>query len=282
MRTYLIYKATAPSGKVYIGLTCQSLKRRKYQHRIAAKNFQSSGSFQKALRKYNLNMVWEVLESGLPDFETAASRERFFILQFESNVSGKGYNHTEGGDQGRPKNSRGLLEHHPVRRSDGVVFPSARAASLAMGAKIEDAVGKALRNNGTCAGYRFEHISLEQYESLKDTHSLKGDESPIQWTMARTFSENVRQKISETKKGKPCGRTSEGEKVRVGYISKPVLRSDGVIFHSIKEAASAIGKTIGILTYAVKKNQPCEGFTFQILAKGVSVDTLSDSLIGQC
>lgn len=38
--TYIIYKATSPSGKVYIGLTCQSLRARRRQHCVTAKHGQ--------------------------------------------------------------------------------------------------------------------------------------------------------------------------------------------------------------------------------------------------
>jgi hypothetical protein len=215
-------------------------------------------------------MTWDILESGLPDFEAAAARERYYIALFGANISGKGYNHTEGGGQGRPLNSKNSKSNiDPVLRSDGIVFPSARAAALAMGAKCDWAVGKAIKNKGTCGGFSFRRISVEEYESLKETCTPK-NVPIVHWTYARTFSDAVRRKISETKKGKPLKHTS-----------KPVRRSDGVLFPSIKEAAISVGTTSDALRYAAQRNQLCHGFLFEIFPKGISVVALLKPLGGQ-
>ena len=255
---YLIYKATSPSGKSYIGLTSQQLQGRAHQHYTHAKS-SDRFPFYKALRKYGKQIVWEVLESGLSSLEVAGDRERHFISQYQSNVAGKGYNCTEGGDVGRPVGSHSVYDSHPVMRSDGAVFISALSAAKIMGG-CKDAVSKAIRNNGTCAGFSFKKISLEEYETLKN-NSMPS--SPVVWTLARSFSDEVKQKISKTKKGQPVKRTFNGEKNRLKAISKPVLCSDGREFSSMLEVAKAFGIPQSSVYYSVKTGYPRSGVTFE-------------------
>ena len=266
---YLVYRATSPSGKVYIGITSQRLKVRRHQHYLTARR--TRNFFQNALAKYGDLMTWDVVESGIPGFQMAAERERHYIALFQSNDPKKGYNLTEGGDTGRSVNaSRAASEKRPVLRSDGAVFISARAASKVMGAVADDAVGKAIRNKGTCAGYTFRRISLEEFASLEGI--VSGD-NPVDWSIPHGQSEESRRKISEAKRGQPCRRTSEGEWRRRTFISKPVRRSDGVLYPSIREAALSVGTYPGVFMYAVQKGHPCGGFRFEILPKGSRLES---------
>lgn len=264
---YLIYKATSPSGKVYVGLTSQSLRQRKHQHENHAPK--SNGYFQKALVKYREAMVWETLDNNIADFEKAAERERYFIGFYQSNNPVKGYNSTTGGDVGRPPRKPSNQEKRPVLRSDGVPFVSARAASMAMQAASLDAVSKSLRNKGTCAGYTFQRISLELYQELLE--NVPDTLSSPKWTKARTFSDAVRNKISETKKG-TYFRTLEGERSRVLKHSRPVLRSDGQAFESLQSAGFAHKVCSHTITRAIKNKTSVMGFTFVFIPKNSSVE----------
>lgn len=97
-RTYRIYRATSPSGKVYIGVTCQSLERRKAAHKASAKkSHPGHAHFWDALRKYGEAMRWEILEDDILDSVEAQQAERMYIQKYMSNVKGAGYNKTDGG-----------------------------------------------------------------------------------------------------------------------------------------------------------------------------------------
>lgn len=93
--SFIIYKVTAPNGKVYIGQTRQGLKRRKRDHIYKAKN--SLNLFAKALVKYKDKMLWEILEQNIDSQSYADDRETFWISHFKSNDKKLGYNLTEGG-----------------------------------------------------------------------------------------------------------------------------------------------------------------------------------------
>lgn len=93
---WLIYKATAPSGRCYVGLT-NNFYDRKREHKSAAfkKNF-SKYPFYAAIRKYGWEQItWEFLEENLPTLEDAIKAEMEWITTTKSHL--KGYNQTPGG-----------------------------------------------------------------------------------------------------------------------------------------------------------------------------------------
>lgn len=96
---YLIYKATSPSNKYYIGITSDFIKRKR-DHKRHSLN--SSGNkyynkpFYRAIRKYGWNNIqWEILyySNCLSDLK---NKEKYFIKLYDSLNSG--YNCTKGGD----------------------------------------------------------------------------------------------------------------------------------------------------------------------------------------
>lgn len=69
MRTGIIYKATFPSGKVYIGQTIRSLNKRINKHNSAALNKKSKEynyAIARAIRKYGKeNVIWDILYNNV-------------------------------------------------------------------------------------------------------------------------------------------------------------------------------------------------------------------------
>lgn len=93
-RTGVIYKATSPSGNVYVGKTILSLGERKSKHRTDAKKH--TYAFANAINKYGIDgFVWEIIESEIPNCKLN-EREVFYIRKLNS--YNNGYNSTEGGD----------------------------------------------------------------------------------------------------------------------------------------------------------------------------------------
>lgn len=96
--TMTIYKATSPSGKIYIGKTVQSLAKRISGHNRCAERNNKSGKFMTALRKYGIdNFKWEVLETT-EDYDTLNALECWYIQYYDS--VNTGYNLHPGGDIG--------------------------------------------------------------------------------------------------------------------------------------------------------------------------------------
>lgn len=102
MKKGLIYKATSPSGKVYIGKTLNLFKRKSQHVRVS---FDSSSreynlAFHCAVRKYGWNNIgWEILEEGIFD-KDLCNKEIYYINKHSSSDSNFGYNETLGGGGG--------------------------------------------------------------------------------------------------------------------------------------------------------------------------------------
>lgn len=276
--THIVYKATSPSGKVYVGITGGTLRKRQGEHFTAARRAKNPLYFQRALLKYGQAMQWEIIESGIVGVATAGEREKHHIALLGSNDPGKGYNGTSGGATG-PFGQTPTTEHRqkirealsqPVLRSDGRVFASMSEASQVMGAKAKDAVGKAIRNGGTCGGYTFKHISREAMQSLIGADpAATAAQTPVVWTMSRKLSDDARQRISKANKGK-CRRSAESEARRACLISKRVYRTDGVVFDSMRAAGASVGLDQDGIAYAIRQQRVVEGHLFSLQPVGAS------------
>ena len=97
-KTGIIYKATSPSGKVYIGQTIQKMSGRRNKHYSDAFNKQGSlyhSKFSRAIRKYGKeNFIWNIMYSNIP-ISHINSMEVVIIELYNSYYSG--YNSTYGG-----------------------------------------------------------------------------------------------------------------------------------------------------------------------------------------
>jgi len=91
----IVYKATSPSGNVYIGITITSLKERKRIHLRSVKN-DSNLPFHNAIRKYKIkNIKWEIIDKS-ETWEKLCELEIKYIDEFDS--YNNGYNLTKGGE----------------------------------------------------------------------------------------------------------------------------------------------------------------------------------------
>lgn len=95
-----IYKILFPNGKVYIGLTTTTLKKRKQEHLFCAKNINNQKCLYKALRKYDKIDTFELVEIDTADtLEELREKEIGYILKYNSHyIDGYGYNMTYGGE----------------------------------------------------------------------------------------------------------------------------------------------------------------------------------------
>lgn len=92
--SYTVYKHTSPSGKVYIGITCQRVAQRwKNGH-----GYKHSPHFQAAIEKYGWDAIQhEIIAENLTQ-EAATRMEVELIAQYDSNNPEKGYNLSTGGE----------------------------------------------------------------------------------------------------------------------------------------------------------------------------------------
>ena len=94
MVNYKVYKHTSPSGKVYIGITCQELRRRFMNGR----GYKQCPRIANAIKKYGWdNFKHEILFEGLTK-EEAEKKEIELIQKYKSNDKRFGYNIDNGGN----------------------------------------------------------------------------------------------------------------------------------------------------------------------------------------
>lgn len=91
---FCVYKHTSPSGKVYIGITCQKIEKRWKN----GKGYELCTAFNRAIKKYGWeNIKHEIVYRNL-DKEKALEIEQRLIAEFDSTNPKHGYNLTSGGE----------------------------------------------------------------------------------------------------------------------------------------------------------------------------------------
>ena len=101
---YTVYMHTTPSGKRYVGITCQKPANRW----CGGKGYPTNKHFNNAISKYGWdNIQHEILFDNL-DREDACRIEQLLIALFNTTDSRFGYNQTDGGNSGYhlPKEAR--------------------------------------------------------------------------------------------------------------------------------------------------------------------------------
>lgn len=90
---YIVYRHTnKKNGKVYIGITCRTMKSRWYE------GYRNNKYFHRAVLKYGWEGFYhEILEEGLTK-EQAEEKERYYIKLHDSTDIKKGYNIELGGN----------------------------------------------------------------------------------------------------------------------------------------------------------------------------------------
>lgn len=93
-RKYTVYKHTAPSKKVYIGITGQAVEKRWKN----GTGYIDNSYFYRAIKKYGWNNIQhKIIEEGLT-LKEACTKEKELIAFYKSNERNFGYNMTNGGE----------------------------------------------------------------------------------------------------------------------------------------------------------------------------------------
>lgn len=147
---HIVYKATSPSGKIYIGYTHYTLKDRIKLHFQEA-NKGTKRPFCNALRRYGKSIKWEIV-CTYQNEQYAFNRESYFIKLYDTYNSPLGYNCTTGG-QGNPGLKR-LSQRTPLIDNNGVIYSGATEVSEKLKIPFSSVVN-AVRHGYWCKGYYF-------------------------------------------------------------------------------------------------------------------------------
>ena len=80
--SHIVYRAVAPNGDVYVGMTGKGLAVRRGQHEVAALS-----PLSRAIAKHGAKMKWEVVKDGLSR-KQAADAERRMIRETNPTLNG--------------------------------------------------------------------------------------------------------------------------------------------------------------------------------------------------
>ncbi|MDR2717179.1 MAG: GIY-YIG nuclease family protein [Treponema sp.] len=98
----IIYKATGPTGKVYVGQTTRTLAMRKGQHKFRALKGDRRSAFQIALLDEGFsNFQWEQIDTA-DSKEELDKKEKLWIAHYKADKPEHGYNLQDGGIGGTP------------------------------------------------------------------------------------------------------------------------------------------------------------------------------------
>lgn len=209
---YCVYKHTSPSGKNYIGLTCQGMHRRARK----GEGYKECAAFYNAIKKYGWdNFSHEVLEDGL-SFEEACEKERYYIAMYRSLTSQNGYNLENGGrvNAAVSEETKKKISHTLTGRK-----------RMPMSDEMKRRISKARR------GKKMPPRSAETCRKLSKSHKGK------------VFSAEHCKHISESKKGKKTG--TDNHRVRSVRCVET-----GRVFQTIKDAGLFTGGSPKNITHA--------------------------------
>lgn len=161
---YTVYKHTAPSGKVYIGITGKKPgKRWNYGN-----GYRENKHFYRAIRKYGWkNIEHEIVENGLTK-QQACDLEIELIAKYDATDPRKGYNISTGGEYG----------------------------SLGVRQSAESRLKRSEALKGANSPWYGKHLSSETRRKLSEAR--KRQTPPM---MGKHHSNETRRKISESLKG---------------------------------------------------------------------------------
>ena len=95
-KLYCVYKHTSPSGKSYIGITCQNPPEKRWKNGNGYKK--NNPYFWNAIQKYGWDNFEHVILFNNLTRQQACEKEKEMIKIYKSNVSEFGYNLSSGGE----------------------------------------------------------------------------------------------------------------------------------------------------------------------------------------
>lgn len=231
-RTWYIYCHTTPSGKRYIGKTCQKPERRW----LNGKGYVNNAYFTRAIEKYGWDNIKHVVLCTVSSEEYANYLEQWFIEKYDTFNSEHGFNLTRGGDGG--------LGHRVSKETRALL--SQRAIEHGMTQEHLEKMHEGRRKKG----YHRRPLTDEEKQAISKrmsgpNHPFYGKKLPKEMVEKRAAKLRGRKVPEETRQRQSISlRNSEKIKAK----QNPVLQLDKEgntvnRYDSVTHAAEAIGVT---------------------------------------
>ena len=240
--TYKVYKYTnTVNGKVYIGQTKKSLKKRAERY---GKNYFGCRYFYNAILKYGWsNFIPEILADNLSK-EEADALEIYYINKYDSTNRDIGYNILSGGSNSSiPDESRKIISEKARERYKDKTKNPMYGKQHAQDS-LDKMSSKKIGNLNPMYG---KHLSEEAKRKQRETYEKNGSTHSHIWTEEQRKRKSVQQKeLCKT------------------YINKTVkCVEDNILFDTVSKAASYYGVSVSTLSgHLHGKQQSCKGKHF--------------------
>lgn len=207
-KNYCVYKHTSPSGKVYIGITCQEPKKR-WKNGCA---YKSNQHFTNAIEKYGWgNFTHEILFTNLTK-EEACQKEIELIAFYKSNQSEFGYNRSSGGESGRNgcywsiEDRKRLSEiHKNISDETREKMSKSHKGQIPWNKGVPQTKEQKQKNSEVHKGKKHTEESKKKLSNSLKGHptSLETREKISQANKGKKRTEEQRRAMSKRQKGKP-------------------------------------------------------------------------------
>lgn len=243
---YMVYKHTAPNGKVYIGIT-----ERKPEKRWGNGNgYKQNKHFYSAILKYGWeNIKHEIVEDGLAK-EQACAKEIELIAKYDATNPRKGYNHSTGGEI-----NKGYHLSPETRRK---ISESLKSKGYHLSSDMRRKLSEV--NKGRIPWNKGVHPSAETRRKLSEANRGKHLLTPeMRWKLSESKkgvnnpnygkhpSAESRRKMSESTKGvnhPNYGKHLSAEtrqKIGESQAKAVICIETGISYSSCRKAADSIG-----------------------------------------
>jgi group I intron endonuclease len=287
---YTLYKATSPSGKVYVGYTSFRLKDRMLQHYSDAKRGKKR-PFYSALRKYGNKVKWKIINIYYTK-EFVQNRERYYISLFQSNNLMFGYNSTSGGE-GTPN-----LQFSKTKYIDnnGNIYFGTRDVFNKTGVNKSTLINS-IKNNFWCGNIYFsvykegmkaaeKRLTKPKSEKIRKVICNKNQVCFFSMRDAAIFLGVIEQAIFRVVSGKrfsvkgyelryiddtnPHKKPEKKIKIKKGRIRKSILcKNTGIIYKNIDVLCSDMNLVKNsVLAVCTKIRKSCHGYKFEYITGG--------------
>lgn len=234
---YKVYMHITPSGKMYIGMTRQSLTKRFDNGR----GYKNCYRFAKAIKKYGWENIKHILIKDNLTEEEAKAMEISLISKFDTTNNKNGYNCSVGG------NIPNITNETRRKRSE-----------LAKGRILSEKVKNKIRESN-----KNKFVSLETRKRMSESHKGK------------KLSKETIEKMKNAHKGRKCSKQwienankRKYKKVEMYDMNNNYIKT----FNSIKEACEQTGAKAGNITKCIQgQRKSCAGYMWKLCKEGKNV-----------
>ena len=247
MKTGIIYRATSPSGKCYVGQTILGLEHRKHGHKRDSKRF--NHHFARAIRKYGIDIFkWEIICENIP-VKHLDENEIFYIDLCRS--FRMGYNGDEGG-----KSHRGWKH-------------TAESKEKMRGRKLTEETRKKMSKAKKGKPKSEEHRRKLSKAHKGKKHTAEAKKKISEARLGKKHTAETKRKMSEIKKGKYKQQNME---IRLRKKGAKMKKSEKINFVLFIKEVRIFGQAMKYWILRQNKNFNVELFG----AKGIKITYIGE------